>query len=118
MQNRAYRVIARQVGITALVALAAWFAAGRSAAVSAFWGGTCAWVPALAYLWRARMVRDQQPRTVLRAQYAGEGMKFAVSLLMFQQVFTRLDTLVPPAFFAAFAAAQLGYFVALLRDRD
>ena len=116
--NGVQRLIRLQVGMSLVVALLCLVLAGRNAAVAAFWGGTCAWVPALAYQLRARMARNTDARGLLRAQFAGEGFKFAVSLLMFYLVFSRNPQINAPLFFAVFIAAQLCYFVALLIDKD
>jgi F0F1-type ATP synthase assembly protein I len=118
MLSRTLRIIGLQVGVTLALSLLIWVGLGRSQAVSAFWGGACAFLPALAYQVRAGLVRGKDARDVLRAQYAGEGVKFAASILMFYQVFTRLHSLVAPIFFATYIAALLCYFVALLTDHD
>jgi F0F1-type ATP synthase assembly protein I len=75
-------------------------------------------VPALAYQLRAGMVRGKGPRELLGAQYAGEGFKFAVSMVMFYLVFTRLRPLEAPVFFMTFIAALSCYFAASLIDPD
>lgn len=118
MRSRIYRIIGLQVGVTLAISLLLWTALSLSHALSAFWGGACAFVPALGYQFRASLVRGKDARDILRAQYAGEGVKFAASVLMFYLVFTRLHPLVAPLFFATYVAALLCYFVALLTDHE
>ena len=118
MLSRTLRVIGLQVGVTLVFSFLFWYGAGRSHGLSAFWGGASAFLPALAYQLRAALARGTDARDILRAQYAGEGFKFAVSILMFYGVFTRLHVLVAPVFFATYIAALLCYFVALLTDHD
>lgn len=118
MQSRILRIIGLQVGVTLAISLLLWMAVGAEHARSAFWGGACAFLPALAYQFRAALVRGRDARDILRAQYAGEGVKFVLSILMFYLVFTRVHPLVAPMFFATYGAALLCYFVALLTDHD
>ncbi|MDE3011942.1 MAG: ATP synthase subunit I [Pseudomonadota bacterium] len=118
MRSRILRIIGLQVGVTLAISLLLWTGTSANHALSAFWGGACAFVPALAYQFRAALVRGKDARDILRAQYAGEGVKFAMSILMFYVVFTRVHPLVAPLFFATYVAALLCYFVALLTDHD
>jgi F0F1-type ATP synthase assembly protein I len=118
MLSRTLRIIGLQVGVSLAISFLLWCGVGRSHALSAFWGGACAFMPALAYQFRAGLARGNDARDILRAQYAGEGVKFALSIVMFYLVFTRLKPLEAPAFFAAYVAALLCYFVALLTDHD
>ncbi len=116
--NGAQRLIWLQIGVSLGVALLSWLLAGRNDAVAALLGGACAYVPALAYQLRARMARNTDVRGLLRAEFAGEGFKFAVSMVMFALVFSRNPAVNAPLFFAVFCAAQLCYFVALLIDKN
>jgi F0F1-type ATP synthase assembly protein I len=118
MNSRILRIIGLQVGVTLAVSLLSWIGYGANQAQSAFWGGACAFLPALAYQFRAGLARGKDARDILRAQYAGEGVKFAASILMFYLVFTRVHPLAAPMFFATYVAAVLCYFVALLTDHD
>ena len=118
MYSRILRIIGLQVGVTLAISLLLWVGKSQSDAVSAFWGGACAFVPALAYCIRAGLMRGSAAHDALRAQYAGEGAKFAMSILMFYLVFTRIHPLVAPIFFATYVAAVLCYFVALLTDHE
>ena len=118
MLSRTLRIIGLQVGVTLAISLPLWMLVAQSYALSAFWGGASAFLPALAYQLRAGLVRGTDARDALRAQYAGEGVKFATSILMFYLVFTRLHSLVAPIFFATYVAAVLCYFVALLIDHE
>lgn len=116
MFSRVLRVIALQIGLTLIAATLVWALAGATAMRSALCGGACVFVPAAASQLRIWMTRSKDARAALQAQFAGEGLKFAVSLLMFYLVFSRLHPLDAPAFFAVFCLVQLGYFVALLID--
>ncbi len=118
MRSRVFRIIGLQVGVTLAISLLLWIGSSADHALSAFWGGTCAYLPALAYQFRAGLVRGKDARDILRAQNAGEGAKWAASILMFYLVFTRVHPLAAPIFFATYVAALLCYFVALLTDHD
>lgn len=118
MSSRVLRIIGLQVGVSFALSFLLLILEGRSAALSAFCGGASAFIPALAYQLRASLVRGRDAQDYLRAQYAGEGFKFAVSIVMFYLMFTRLKPLHAPEFFATYIAALLCYFAALLTDRD
>jgi ATP synthase protein I len=111
------RVVWFQLALTAFISVIIWVTLGQDQAVSSFWGGACAFVPAFSYQVRAQLGGSQDAREVLRAQYAGEGFKFVVSIVMFYLVFTNLKTLNAPIFFATYVAALLCYFVALLTEK-
>lgn len=115
---QALRVVLLQVVLTLLISLGLWVFVGQSQAQSSFWGGACAFIPALAYQLRSRLGSNSSAREILRAQYAGEGFKFVVSIMMFYWVFTHQTSLEAPLFFATYVAALLCYFVALLTDQS
>lgn len=114
---QALRVVWLQVGLTVFISLALWVAESQVQAQSGFWGGACAFIPALSYQVRAQLGNSSSARDALRSQYAGEGFKFVVSIAMFYLVFTSLKPLDAPIFFATYVAALLCYFVALLTDK-
>ena len=114
---QALRVVWIQVGLTSDFSLVIWFSSGEYQAESSFWGGACAFIPALSYQVRAQLGGTGSARDALRAQYAGESFKFVVSIVMFYLVFTNFKTLDAPIFFATYVAALMCYFVALLTDK-
>jgi F0F1-type ATP synthase assembly protein I len=114
---QALRVVWLQVGVTGIFSLVVWFLSGQDQALSSFWGGACAFIPALSYQVRAQLGGSGSARDALKAQYAGESFKFVVSIVMFYLVFTNLKTLDAPIFFATYVAALMCYFVALLTDK-
>jgi|APCry1669189844_1035258.scaffolds.fasta_scaffold12496_3 ATP synthase protein I len=117
MLLQALRVVWLQVGLTVLLSLGLWGVMGQDSALSSFWGGASAFIPALAYQARAQLGGSTSARDALRAQYAGESFKFVVSIVMFYLVFTRLQPLDAPIFFATYVAALMCYFGALLTDK-
>ncbi len=118
MQFRILRIIGMQVCVTLALSILLLFLMGRSAALSALGGGACAFIPALAYQVRASVARARDARAVLRAQYAGEGFKLAVTMVMFYVVIQQVKPLNAPVLFVTYIAALLCYFVALLTDKE
>lgn len=108
-----------QVAVTLMATLIAGLALGFNAAVSAALGGGIAIASALAYAWRAlrpsgTAVTDA--KRALNAQLAGEGYKFAVTLLLFAVVFKSYAQLAALPLFLAYAATIVVYWMVLLRQ--
>ena len=112
-------VLACQLLVTLAAGLLAGLALGVDAAVSAGLGGGIAMASAFAYAWRALRPSGQagsEAREALRAQVAGEGYKFAVTLLLFALVFKVYAELAALPLFLAYAATVVVYWMALLRQ--
>lgn len=109
-----------QLAVTLAAALIAWMVLGVNAAVSAVLGGVIAIASAFAYAWRALRPQRQagaDARKAFQAQVAGEGYKFAVTLLLFAGVFKGYDQLAALPLFLAYAATVVVYWMALLRQQ-
>jgi ATP synthase protein I len=113
-------VLRSQLGVTLAAALIAALALGFDAAISALLGGGIAMASALAYVWRAlresRMAGPDAKRA-FNAQVAGEGYKFAVTLLLFALVFKSYAQLVALPLFLTYVATVVVYWMALLRQQ-
>jgi len=111
-------VLVCQLVVTLAVGLVAGVALGFDAAVSAVLGGGIAMASASAYAWRAlRLSKQADARRVFRDQVAGEGYKFAVTLLLFTVVFKSYEQLAALPLFLAYVATVVVYWMALLRQQ-
>ncbi len=113
-------VLCCQLMVTLASGLLAGIALGFHAAVSAVLGGGIAVASASAYAWRAVRSPGQagnDAREAFRGQVAGEGYKFAVTLLLFTVVFKGYEQLAALPLFLAYAATVVVYWMALLRQQ-
>ncbi len=113
-------VIRWQVLITLGAGVLAGLALGFDAGVSAVLGGAIATASALTYAWRAlrpSAATAADAKSAFNAQVAGEGYKFAVTLLLFALVFKTYAQLVALPLFLAYAATIVVYWMALLRQQ-
>ena len=113
-------VLGCQLLVTLGAGLVAGVVSGFNAAVSAMLGGGIAMASALAYVWRAlrpsgRAVADV--KKAFNAQVAGEGYKFAVTLLLFALVFKTYAQLAALPLFLTYVATIVVYWMALLRQQ-
>jgi ATP synthase protein I len=102
--------------VTVVAALVAGVAQGIHAAVSAALGGGVGVVSGYAYVWRAMRASDAEPKKAFSAQVAGEGYKFAVTLLLFALIFKGYGQLAALPLFLAYAATIVVYWMALLKQ--
>ncbi len=113
-------VLVCQLVVTLAVSLVAGVALGFDAAVSAVLGGGIAMASASAYAWRALRSSGQagsDARQAFQGQVAGEGYKFAVTLLLFTVVFKSYAQLAALPLFLAYTATVVVYWMALLRQQ-
>jgi len=113
-------ILRGQLMVTLAAGLLAGLAQGLHAAVSAVLGGGIAMASASAYAWRALRSPGQagnDARKAFQGQVAGEGYKFAVTLLLFAAVFKSYAQLAALPLFLAYAATVVVYWVALLRQQ-
>ena len=115
-------VLRSQVFVTLLAGLTAGMVSGLHAAISALIGGSVGLLSASAYAWRALRVGgvvgvSSDPKKAFNAQVAGEGYKFAVTLLLFALVFKSYERLDALPLFMAYAATFIVYWIALLKQR-
>lgn len=89
--------------------------------MSALLGGGIGVASAFAYVWRAmrtpRGGAESDPYRIYRAQVAGEGFKFAATLLLFALVFIGYKNVAALPLFLAYASTIVVYWLALLKQR-
>ncbi len=114
-----------QLAVMVRAALAAGIAQGAHAAISAALGGGIGFLSGYVYVWRAMRKASAHgalasvvpdPKKAFQAQVAGEGYKFALTLLLFAAVFKNYEQLVPLPLFLAYAATIVVYWTALLKQ--
>lgn len=110
-------VLSYQLLVTLVAALVAGAAQGLHAAFSAALGGGVGFLSGYAYVWRAMRASDTGPKKAFNAQVAGEGYKFAVTLLLFALIFKGYGQLVALPLFLAYVATIVVYWMALLKQR-
>ena len=112
-------MLSYQLAVTFVAAMIAGAAQGVHAAASAALGGGIAVLSAAAYAWRALQASKagSNPKKAFHAQVAGEGYKFAVTLLLFALVFKSYGQLAALPLFLAYAATIVVYWIALLKQR-
>lgn len=117
------RILLAQLGLSVVLAVLFWGTAGHTSGYSALLGGlTCVIPNAFLALRLAAPRRDPGAGALVRAAYAGELGKLALTVLMFGAVFALVEPLAAGPFFAGFIAAQLATMAGLLmrddNDRD
>ncbi len=120
MHSQVRWVLSGQLLVALVAAVIAGFSHGLHAAVSAALGGGIGVISAYAYVWRALRgsgALDSDPKKAFHAQVAGEGYKFAVTLLLFALVFKSYEGLAALPLFLAYAATIVVYWMALLKRR-
>jgi ATP synthase protein I len=110
-------VLGYQMVVTLVAALLAGSVQGVHAATSALLGGSISVISGYAYAWRALRTSDGTPRRAFRAQVAGEGYKFALTLLLFAAVFKNYAQVEALPLFLAYASTIVVYWLALLKQR-
>ena len=114
------KVLALQVGVGAVLAAVLWGSHGSVAGYSALLGSLACVIPNAFLATRLSVVRrDPGARALIRAAYAGELGKLALTVLIFSVVFIVVRPLAAAPLFAGFIAAQLVTFAGLwMRDEQ
>ncbi len=111
-------ILSRQAALTVVLALAAWVAFSGNAAVSVAIGGAIGIIANLGYALRAmRMNVGLDPVKAYRAQTAGEGFKFLLTLIGFALVFLKFKEVAVFPLFLGYASTFVIYWMALLKQR-
>jgi ATP synthase protein I len=110
----AYGVVAGQAAVSVIAALCAFALGGRVAALSALAGGGIATAGSLAMAGVVFGGSGGGAQRALSRFYLGEALKLAVVIVLFVVVLKAMRV-APLAMFAAFVAAFLVYWIALLR---
>lgn len=111
-------IISRQAALTILLAGLAWGVMDTNAAVSVLVGGSIGVIANLGYVLRAmRMNSGSDPAKVYRAQAAGEGFKFLLTLIGFALVFVGYKEVAVAPLFLGYVSTLVIFWVALLKQR-
>lgn len=106
--NPVTAVLLAQLGLSAVLAAVLWGVDGIVSAYSALLGGLAAVVPNTFLALRLSAPRrDAGAGALLRAAYAGEAGKLALTAAAFVAVFVLVEPLAAGALFAGFVGAQL-----------
>lgn len=106
------KIIGLQIALTAFLALGWWTVRDSRAACSAAVGGAVGFIPSMVYAWT--IMRAGSPEMLLRAQYAGELRKLALTVLMFAAAFIWFKGVFVIALLSTYVATLAVYWVALL----
>lgn len=111
-------ILSRQAALTIALATIAIFFVGANAALSVLIGGSIGIIANLGYVLRAlRMNPGTDPVKSYRAQAAGEGFKFALTLAGFALVFIGYKGVAVLPLFLGYASTFVIYWMALLKNR-
>ena len=111
-------ILSRQAALTIVLAAVAGFFVDANAAVSVLIGGSIGFIANLGYVLRAmRMSSASDPVKVYRAQAAGEGFKFLLTLAGFALVFWGYKEVAALPLFLGYTSTFVIYWMALLKQR-
>jgi ATP synthase protein I len=111
-------ILSTQAALAIVLAAVAWAVAGNDAAISTLIGGSIGIVANLGYVLRAmKMSGDGDPLKVYRAQAAGEGLKFGLTIAGFVLVFWGYKEVAALPLFLGYASTFVIFWVALLKQR-
>lgn len=112
--GKAQRVVALQLAVTVVIALAVLWAKGLTAAASALVGGAIGFIPAWLYALKMATGSSTDPRVLIRAQYRAEAYKFAATVVLFALTFVFFRDVSALFLFLAYLATLAVYWVALV----
>ena len=111
-------ILSRQAALVIVLSAVSWAVSGEVAAVSTLIGGSIGIIANLGYALRAmRMTTEGNPLKVYKAQAAGEGLKFALTLGGFALVFWGYKEVLALPLFLGYASTIVIFWVALLKQR-
>ena len=111
-------ILSRQAALTIILALGAWVLSSENAAVSVVIGGSIGFIANLGYVLRAmRLNAGNDPVKAYRAQTAGEGFKFLLTLAGFALVFLKYKDVAVFPLFLGYGSTIVIFWVALLKQR-
>jgi len=113
-RQQAYRLVALQMGVAGILAIA-WLFSGGVAAISALLGGLAAVLPGLYFAHRFfATTHARQAEKIIKAFYWGELTKLLLSAFLVIAISKLWPNLAILPFFSNFAAAYLGSWLAPL----
>lgn len=114
MSRALFTILGWQVAVTLLVSASFLLMAGTVAAISAIIGGSIAVVPGAFYAWRLIRSRNAPPQRLLRAHYAAEFGKLALTFVLFGATFAWWKDVSVLPLIATYIGALLVYWAALV----
>jgi ATP synthase protein I len=112
-------IIGLQVAVTLAATLIVWLASGeRESAASALWGGSIGFLSALVYVRVVQSARGASPAELVKAHYAAQALKFAVTVGLFGATFIIAKQIAPLPLFLTYAATLLAYWAGFIRYQD
>lgn len=111
-------IISRQAALAIVLAIIGWAFGDENVAASVLIGGSIGVIANLGYVLRAmRLTAGADPVKVYRAQAAGEGLKFLLTLVGFALVFLGFKEVAVLPLFLGYASTFVIYWMALLKQR-
>lgn len=111
-------ILSRQAALIIVMAIVAWLVSSENAAVSVLIGGSIGFIANLGYVLRAmRLNVGLDPVKAYRAQTAGEGFKFLLTLAGFALVFLKFKDVAALPLFLGYGSTIVIFWVALLKQR-
>ena len=111
-------ILSRQAAAVIALAIIAWSLADNNATASVLIGGSIGIIANLGYVLRAmRMAVGSDPVKAYRAQAAGEGFKFLLTLVGFALVFMEYKEVAVLPLFLGYVSTLAIFWVALLKQR-
>jgi ATP synthase protein I len=107
-------VLGLQLAVVCSVTLVYLLVSGLTAAESAAVGGAIAFIPGAFYAWRLIGTRNATPDRMLRVHFLAETGKLVLTFLLFAATFAWMKDVSVIPLFAAYIAALMVYWVALL----
>lgn len=111
-------ILSRQAALVVVLALGAWAVIDTNTAVSVLVGGSIGVVANLGYVLRALgLTSGADPVKAYRAQAAGEGFKFLLTLAGFALVFLKYKEVAVLPLFLGYISTIVIFWMALLKRR-
>jgi len=115
IRAKAYRIVAVQLAVAAVMALGLWVFYGAAPARSALVGGLISAAGSLLFArWLAKAAGGS-PRAFARAFYVGEGLKIVLTVALFWVAIALLEANLAPLFIT-YAVTLMVYWLALLPE--
>ncbi|QKE41318.1 MAG: hypothetical protein HO274_08325 [Ferrovum myxofaciens] len=106
-----------QLMVSLVFALGCGISWGEGAAISGGLGGSIGAIASLAYAIRASLVKGKTAEELVRAQYAGERIKFMTTVILMVAVAKSYSSLHWLEFLLGYMATLTVYFTALLWEK-
>lgn len=118
MPEQVVWILSRQAALTIVLGAIAWGVVDARSAASVLIGGSIGVIANLGYVLRAmRLTSGSDPVKLYRAQAAGEGFKFLLTLAGFALVFLGYREVAVLPLFLGYASTFVIYWLALLKQR-